>query len=354
MVRFILTVVCRTVKEIRRNIVQMAYVICCTFTEKRNLVVISSKNSHQFRNIPILCRQLLKERVKFKLIDANISLRNIYILSTAKVVCIDQATKLTSNLILCDTTDVIQIWHAGGAYKKVGFDASDGSSFDLKRINRIHGNTKWIIITSNKLRDTYATAFNLPLEHVLPLGMLRTDLYFKSDRKFRQNKKIVLFAPTFRIFDKRRTIAGVGNVIRELKGKLKKYDYELVVRLHPSVANQLSINSIINWSDRELLDCFNEISVLVTDYSSIFFDFSLFYGRIFWYLEDIDDYQKERGLYFNPLIDYPEYASRNLDDLVKKIAFNDNENCHIIRERFMDNCDGHSSQRIINFIKSLL
>ena len=220
--------------------------------------------------------------------------------------------------------------------------------------NRIHGNTKWIIITSNKLRDTYATAFNLPLEHVLPLGMLRTDLYFKSDRKFRQNKKIVLFAPTFRTFDKRRTIAGVGNVIRELKGKLKKYDYELVVRLHPSVANQLSINSIINWSDRELLDCFNEISVLVTDYSSIFFDFSLFYGRIFWYLEDIDDYQKERGLYFNPLIDYPEYASRNLDDLVKKIAFNDNENCHIIRERFMDNCDGHSSQRIINFIKSLL
>lgn len=333
--------------------IQLIYSLLCFFNKKNKLIVIFAKNSEQFRNIPLLCDSLRRNDIAFCEIDQKVSLKNIFVLSQAKIVCIDQATSLTSNISLSDSTEVIQLWHAGGAYKKVGFDASDGSISDFKRIRRVHGNTKWMIITSNNLKYIYANAFHIPYEKILPLGMIRTDLYFKCCKK-RKNNKLVLFAPTFRTCDKQRTVAWAEQVILDFKKKLRKYDYDLVVRLHPSVANQLSIDSELNWSDRDLTDCLGRISVLVTDYSSIFFDFSLFNGRIFWYIKDIEDYENERGVYFNPLIDYPAYADKDLDDLVEKIAKNNNNNCKHIRERFMNSCDGHSTQRIVSFIKSLL
>lgn len=337
-----------------RLIAKFLYLTFSFFTKRDLVILISSSSSTAFRNLPILAKALEFRGVKFRVLDSVISVENIYYLSKSKVVCIDQATKLTSNLRLRKSVEVIQLWHAGGAYKKFGFDACDGTFQDRKRIERIHGNTSWVITSSNNVRNVYAKAFGLPLEKVLPFGLLRTDQYFSIKNK-KRNKRVVLFAPTFRTTNEnRRYIKKLDATLSGLQRALSGTDYKLAVRLHPSISNECILNTVLEWSNRPLIDCLSETEVLITDYSSIFFDFSIFDGRIFWYLPDKEEYEFERGLYFNPLLEYPDYSATTISTLAELIKKNQVQNCPLIRKRFMDACDGRSTTRIVEFILSFL
>lgn len=343
-----------SVKQLLRLAAQSIYRLCALITKKDCVTLIYSKNSIAFENLPVLAKALELRGVKYRIIDSKISLKNIYLLSQANVVCLDQATYLTSNLRMCKSVKVVQLWHAGGAYKKVGYDACNGTIEDRERIDRIHGNVDWIITSSINVKGIYAKAFALPEERVLPLGMLRTDVYF-STRKKSNSGRVILFAPTFRTnsFNRRYT-KNINSVIDEFERLLTGTDYELAIRLHPSVADAVAFRSARDWSSRSLIECLSEASVLVTDYSSILFDYSLFDGRIFWYIPDHQSYETERGLYFDPFDEYPEYSSDNLADLIKRIKSNRINNCKLIRRKYMDACDGESARRICNFIQSLL
>ena len=86
----------------------------------------------------------------------------------------------------------------------------------------------------------------------------------------------------------------------------------------------------------------------------MFFDYSLFDGRIFWYIPDGKAYSVERGTCFDPLVEFPGYSSTNLKDLSFKIINNCESNTKDIKERFMDCCDGNSGARLLRHIKNII
>lgn len=350
-----LSLLARIFKTVKRMFFQCIYSLDCRVNTQDELIIVYSPSSEKFKNLPSLCKVLQENGTKHKVIESTLTLANVHRLSRAKVLCIDQATELTSNLVLINTTEVIQIWHAGGAYKKFGYDASDGSVSDLKRIKRIHGNTKWVITSSMKLVDVYSRAFMLPRNRVLPLGLIRTDEYYTAKTHKSASSKIILYAPTFRTNrDNSRYVAGVELAVEILNTYLKPFGYLMAVRLHPSVRDNLQLENCYDWSDRPLLDCLSEAIVLITDYSSVFFDYSLFDGRIFWYIPDGKAYSVERGTYFDPLVEFPGYSSTNLKDLSFKIINNCESNTKDIKERFMDCCDGNSGARLLRHIKNIV
>lgn len=339
------------------QILQLFYWSISVKAKKTFIVIISSPQSETFGNLSRLVEEFDRQGVEYKIIRDGLTVQNIYYTARAKIICIDQATRLTSTLrIEKSSTHVIQLWHAGGAFKKVGFDACNGTKSDFERIKRIHGNVTFFIVSDKKLITLYARAFNIPISHVLPYGVVRTDRYF--ERRCSANShitKYVLWAPTFRSNGRERKSFISYDDICYLNKCLFKIGYKLTIRLHPSIKNDFRDQNIEDWSDKPLPWVLENSSILITDYSSIIFDYSLFDGRVFWYVPDIDDYKiKQRGLYFDPIVKFPEYTAKNIQELFIKITGETRCNCEEIRSEFMSSCDGLASFRILKLIKDLV
>ena len=144
-----------------------------------------------------------------------------------------------------DENTVVQLWHAPGASKKFG-GAVEIESRDILR--KISENTDYLIVTSKNIIDYYSEAFQMPKEKIKALGLPRMDYYFeghdldKLKDNFRQkygisqDKKIILYAPTFR--EEKREYNNVFNYFDLEKFNQELADeYILALRLHPKIKN---------------------------------------------------------------------------------------------------------------------
>lgn len=325
------------------------------YRDRKCILFVYSKNSEKFGNLPLLYSSL-RDDLSVKKIDDKLLLKNIYMLSKARIVCVDQATVLLSNLrINKNKVEVIQVWHAGGAYKQVAFDAYDGTGKDFARILRIHGNTTKIIVSDEKLVDIYANAFRLHKKDVLPLGLIRSDLY-NGHYDSENSGRFILYAPTFRTDELgKRTLGDLFGKLRKINQSIKEHGDKLAVRLHPSLCGiNLGDLDVENWSMLPLQECLEKTHTLITDYSSIFFDFSMFDGCIFWYVEDIEYYvSQQRRLYFNPVEKFPDFCALSVEELIDKLYSPHKLNCSSVRSEFMSACTGNSCSNVVELINKL-
>ncbi len=70
---------------------------------------------------------------------------------------------------------IVQLWHAPGASKKFGGSVDIESRPALSKISQ---NTDYLITTSDKIKDYYSEAFQMPKEKIKALGLPRMDYYF--------------------------------------------------------------------------------------------------------------------------------------------------------------------------------
>lgn len=333
-------------------IAKVEYFVLSKVIKPHQLTIIFSSCSVSFNNLSYLEREFYRRGISFVKLTADISIKNIYEIAKSHLILTDQTTPLLSNITLRKESKLIQVWHAGGAFKKIGYDAWNGSEEDLKRIKRIHGNTSYIITSDSKLRYIYASAFHISQKNVLPFGLLRSDQYIGRQRS-QSAKNVILWAPTFRTnSNKIRYCPITAEEVNKLQKKLSENGLRLALRLHPSLRWNPDFQAL-DWGERELLDCILDSCTVITDFSSIIFDFSLFGGRIFWYIKDKEEFLKERGLYFDPENLQPEFVAHTIDDLIIKVLYNKTENTNTIKNEFMSACDGHACDRIVDFIKSL-
>ena len=127
----------------------------------------------------------------------------------SKYILVDDFIPLMYPLPLRKETKFIQVWHAMGAFKKVGFSRLGKVGGPSPR-SLTHRNYTDTIVSSEAIRENYAEAFGISVEKVHAIGIPRTDIFF--DETYKQNireelykkypklkgKKIILFAPTFR------------------------------------------------------------------------------------------------------------------------------------------------------------
>ncbi|MCI8672347.1 MAG: hypothetical protein HFI89_02470 [Lachnospiraceae bacterium] len=225
----------------------------------------------------------------------------------------------------------IQTWHGGGPLKKIEFDGENlsRSYLDLCEMN---SELEDIMISPSRFNsELYRKAFHYDGE-IMECGYPRNDIFWKSNKARKkieimfgveQEEMIVLYAPTFRIFEKREedalNMAGVRNAMeRRFEKKCR-----IFVRFHPctvgSEDNFPGIEECVNvthYSDAQEL--FAAADVLITDYSSVMWDFSLSGKPIFLFHPDVDLYEKERGYYLS-FQEMPYVESFGNDDLFEKI-----------------------------------
>lgn len=207
------------------------------------------------------------------------------------------------------------------------------------------------------------------------LFLKENDIQIKTQLRLPVDKKIVLFAPTFRndgkdVEEKNIERSGL-NQIKEidffrLLGALNKRfggDFVFVLRFHYHVMSLIDWGAlskqypgiIINGNSNDDMSLYLKVAdVLITDASSCMYDFSLKKSPCFLFFPDLISYQnKERGFYI-PIEELPFACSTSFDDLLNSInRFDPHEYLSNIEKMhkklgFVD--DGHSTARIAKYI----
>ena len=197
---------------------------------------------------------------------------------------------------------IVQLWHAPGASKKFG-GSVDIKSRDILR--KISEKTDYLIVTSKNIIGHYGEAFQMSKTKIKPLGLPRMDYYFENHdlNKLKEDfctrydvspdKKIILYAPTFRDEEK------YNNVFDYLE--LNRFneelgdEYVLALRLHPKIRNfyRDDISSegkyvdVSSWESEQELMLISDI--LITDYSSIMIEYSALNKPTVFFTYDLDE-----------------------------------------------------------------
>lgn len=300
-------------------------------------------------------------------------LRMGWYFANAEVILVDDYSELFFMMPRRKGTSLIQLWHACGAFKTFGCSRM-GKPGGQSQQSKNHRSYDFATVSSQNIARFYAEGFGISEDKVVATGIPRTDVFFDEEykkqvkEKFYQeypklkDKKILLFAPTFRGNGK---LSGhypvdrldVNRLYEDLGG-----EYAIIVKHHPFVNNRSSIDKkhrdvIIDLSDHsELNDLLFVTDLLITDYSSVVFEASLLDIPMVLYAFDLDRYISSRGFYYEYEDMAPGKIVRAYSDLVDTIQKKDWENDKLeeFKKRFFDDLDGKSSQRTVDLIMSCL
>ncbi|MDW4347245.1 glycosyltransferase [Staphylococcus saprophyticus] len=264
----------------------------------------------------------------------------------------------------------LNTWH-GTPLKKLGNDIENSSFSENKNVQKN-------LITSDKLAlpNEFTVKKLIGSNDLIGIlnseisltGNARMDLTINSNKEeiyskynLNGNKKLVLYAPTY----KNKCNHEVNDYITELIDERNEIqnqlgdEYIVYIKTHylitqNEVMHNINDHFIPNWYDaNELLSV---VDILITDYSSIFFDFLPLQKPIYFYMKDKEDYSFERGLYFE-IDELPGSISFNMRDLLNNlnIPITDYLNSYKTNiEKFISEyCiydDGNSSYRTVNFM----
>ncbi|MBN1072372.1 hypothetical protein DVV81_14495 [Clostridium botulinum] len=284
-----------------------------------------------------------------------------YHLATSKYIFLNNIFITGAYLKFKEDVKVIQLWHAIGTFKKFGEQYIPSNKLDKlqKKANLIYTD---LVVCSRKDISIYSKAFNMPVDKVKALGSASCDLFHNKEKieKIRKcifkeyiqikNKKVYLYAPTFRDEDEgNKRILEYVNYI----GECIDEDSIILLRLHPHIYKHYSYNSkFTNIIDMSKYEDVNELmiisDVLITDYSSLFYEYSYLNKPIIFFAFDLYKYEKTRGFYY----DYKKFVPGEIIfDIEKLINRINNKNIinksNKFKEEYFDYVDGKSSKRIV-------
>nr|WP_281250372.1 glycosyltransferase [Virgibacillus siamensis] len=208
-------------------------------------------------------------------------------------------------------------WH-GTPLKHMGFDI-EGSPTGTSNVLRNFLSAKFLLSPNKFTTEILKNGFklkNLYNGSIIEEGYPRIDLTVNTDRLEIEgalkeegiklnNKKVILYAPTW----KGDAVSQPRNDIEQIYGDINKLEekfgetYKILVKVHPflykyAVEEPELAGKLIpdTFETNELLSV---TDILITDYSSIFFDYLVTKKPILFYMWDYDDYNENRGMYID-------------------------------------------------------
>jgi CDP-glycerol glycerophosphotransferase len=209
---------------------------------------------------------------------------------------------------------------------------------------------------------------------ILEVGQPRCDALLSADEacikeqvrqrlKIAKEKSIVLYAPTFRDGKNVSCFAlDFEGIVATLK-QTTNNDYVIVVRLHPNVQHLCSFlqynDHIINGSTYpDIQELLVASDILITDYSSAAFDFALLDKPVFLCMLDYEDYLNLRGLSdtFESCPFSKAYSNAEMIQVLERFSLDEyQERLHHYKQTFWKPFeDGHSAERVVNWLKKII
>lgn len=267
----------------------------------------------------------------------------------------------------------VNTWH-GTPLKHMGFRIKTPYATANVLRNLLHSDflvtpnahTSDIFLNDYKLRGIYRGT-------LLESGAPRMDLTVRGDRRtilerlrssgvsVEDAEIFVLYAPTWKGGDftnPRNDVARIVADIATLQSRLGDR-MRFAVKLHPflyeRVRGAVELEGLLIPDDIDANELLGATDVLITDYSSIFFDFLITGKPILFYMWDEQDYTAGRGLYIDPS-ELPGPVSRTVDELADQLGSLDDitpryrETYETAKARYSAYDDGGATQRVVDAV----
>lgn len=363
---------------------------------KKKVVIFESFHGKQYSDNPrAIYEYMLENEVdytmywsidkRYKKAIVNKDIKSIYRFSLRWLMLTPRAKYWVTNSRLpmfmrkSRSTTYLQTWH-GTPLKKLATDMKmvqmPGTDTVKYKRNFLRESRKWDYLVSPNAYSTkiFKRAFNFNKE-IIESGYPRNDYLInnnnanmitsiKKKSSIPFNRKVILYAPTWRdnqYYD-------IGKYKFKIQMDLDKMmsnlgdNYIILLRLHYLVAENLDLSAYKGFVyDCSRHDDIRELylisDLLITDYSSVFFDYANLKRPMLFYVYDIDDYRDNlRGFYFDLEKEAPGPLVKTTDGLIKEIiknekyGFTPSQKTERFYEEFCSLENGSASKRVVEHV----
>lgn len=328
-------------------------------TSSKIVLLKDSRCNYTFRNADD------KQTIRFIPVNVAGTIKGLYHLATAKHIFVDNYQVVLASCDFKNEQTCVQLWHADGAVKLFGFKDKatvERTPSAQKRFKQVYDNFHKVVVSSDDMGWIFEEAFDISHENLLKTGMPRTDFFYDEAKMARatekletkmpqlKGKQVLLYAPTFR--EGRFKVDELRLNIKNLEKGLSE-DHHLLLRLHPAVTldgewNNEFVTDVSNEDD--IFELLAVSDILITDYSSIPFEYSILGRPMIFYPYDLDDYVATRGIWFDYETFVPGpvvYSSGEMIDVIRREAFK-LEKILLFDETWNKYADGRSTEKLIS------
>lgn len=254
-------------------------------------------------------------------------------------------------------TTVVQLWHSCGLLKKMGYDTTE--DIPPHYIGNVYKNYDLVTVSAPCCITPLTSGMCQPSGIVQATGVSRTDIYFNVEwnKQCRQNffsqypeaagKKIILWAPTFRGNAANPYLPGIDD-IQEMEQQLGE-KYFVLYKVHPHIDKKYHLSNC-QIPTEQLLPV---ADLMITDYSSVVFDYIFFERPYVLYAPDLEEYKRRRGFYvpYHALSPYIVTQKDKLSSVIE-LALNTKHHEWITecRNFHLASCNGKASEKIIKIL----
>jgi CDP-glycerol glycerophosphotransferase len=229
--------------------------------------------------------------------------------------------------------NVIHLGH-GTPLKNIGLLENKISLMKKIYYAVLRTNISYTVASSNFFVHIISRFLGLPREKILIAGQARNDqLFLKAEINLKdivgnENMKNILYAPTWRTFAKVKLFPFEDFILDEFVDFLVKNKINIFIRTHPYFEDEvekelLNMPNIYSFSGEkyyEIMDYLNLFDLLITDYSSIYFDYLLLNRPLVFLPYDYDSYNNEIGFVMSYYDYTPGYKPSTMEDFINAIS----------------------------------
>lgn len=292
--------------------------------------------------------------------------RLVWLIAKADYIFVDDYVPIFKTITPRKNTTLVQLWHAGVGFKSVGYSrfGRDGSPHPTDSCHRRYD---YALCGAEGLIHVYEEVFGIQENQFLPYGLPRLDGYmdeakisayreqfYASYPQFK-NKKIVMFAPTYRGATQDKAYYPFDKIDMDALYETLQDEYIFMFKMHPFIQQKVEIplqyqDKIVDFSQGfDINELFYVTEVLITDFSSNLYEFALHRKPMIFYAFDKDYYQLTRGVH-RTLDDAPGNVCETFEevlDVLKHHSFDLQKLETFIKDSFPQE-SGNASDRLIN------
>ena len=318
-----------------------------TITIKKNIVLFLTENNNELQWNLKSMHDYLKNQNKYKieiyardkyksksnLIDTITELLKI---AKANIIFVDNYTPILTHLKLNKKVKLLQLWHAGIGFKSVGYArfGLEGSPHPYKSCHRNYTDA---IVDQEDLSKIYQEVFGVKQEIFHSTGMPRLNDYldenkikktceslFKINSKLKTNK-VILFSPTYRGTGSHSAYYNYEKInIKKIVELCKKNNCIFIIKNHPFIKESINIldeykEYIYDYSTLDINDLIYVSDIMITDYSSCAYEYSLFDRPLIFYRYDKEIYEYERPIHTVDKFTAKQYETKEFDEVIRII-----------------------------------
>lgn len=274
---------------------------------------------------------------------------------------------------------IVQLWHTPALLRKAGYAIGKrGLVGEIVDHRQVHKNYTDVSVSSPHVKNTFASVFNCSEDIIHAWGCPRTDVYFDRDfvRFARESlikmipnlssqihgRGILLYAPTYRGDSEKNAYTHRMLDLLLLK-RLLGEQYVFLVKMHPFIRDSVLMDDDVRDLVRDFAfevptnvpieTALSGSDMLITDYSTVLFDYALLNRPMIFYAFDFEHYTRRRPLFYDyksfvpgPIV----YDSAQLCEAVLDQAQNfDKDKMKRFAHKYMGGCDGHCTERVIHY-----